>query len=90
MSLTPSGLSPRKNCGSISLFADKTGSVSLETGITKHLNALMFRILSRHLKQRTVGSYFNNVHFMAQGGEAQRYLFLRMNKRTGENLTRFG
>ena len=49
----------------------------------------MFRILSRDLKQRTGGSIPDNVHFMAQGGEASLSLIAN-EKRTGETVQVLG
>jgi hypothetical protein len=50
----------------------------------------MFRIPSRYLKQRTVGS-ISDSDTMAQGGLSERILFLcELKKRTGETLRVLG
>src|ERR1041384_1402038 len=82
-------MSVSKNYGSKSVSkGGKAGSVPLETGIRKHLNAAMFRILSRSLKQRSSRSISDNVHSMAQRGE-KRYLSVRMNKENWARPCRF-
>ena len=50
----------------------------------------MFRILSRHLKQRTVGSILDYVHSLAQGGEKDVIFSLLMNKENWARPSGFG